>query len=250
MKNRQLGFAHLGLALVLPFAFIVAVGYYVYKNNSTKTSNSEIQSPEPTLTATIPTDLKTADEIRNIVLDKDPNANIGSIELEPEDNIFVYRVRMVDGSVLAYDAKTGKPLNLDDEKDGDTIEKKLPENLEVKITFEQARSIALGKYPNQLIEKIKLKVRHNNVIYRVYFEKGYQVDIDANTGDIVRANKENHDTKEQGSSHGTPSHESNSSDSQSTDDNGSNDSSGSDDSGDSGDNSGSNSGDSGDSGGH
>ncbi|HRF28031.1 MAG TPA: PepSY domain-containing protein [Candidatus Saccharibacteria bacterium] len=162
------------------------------------------------------------DDIRAIATKDAGDASVTGIELEKEDSGLVYKVKFSDGSVRLYDAKTGEAIN---PANGD----ELPANgLQGAISLSEARQIAQNQRPGATITKIELENEHGVVVYSVRFSDGGRVDVNAQTGDVVRVR-------------GASNSGSSSSDDDSDDDrSGSNSGSGSDDSDD--DRSGSNSG--------
>lgn len=198
--NNQSGIAHLALVVALVGTLILGAGVYVYRQNQNPLSsiNNVEEIEDASLVSPLPENIKTIEEIRELVQAQNPNAQIGSIELEAEGTILVYRVELLNGDELVFDAITGNTLNGVEEEDSEDLESELPKNFVPSISFEQARETAQAKFPDSEIKKIKLKVRHDKAIYRVYFEKGAQVDVDATTGDIVRINKGDEKMNENG----------------------------------------------------
>jgi uncharacterized membrane protein YkoI len=204
------------LIVALVLGIFAAGGYYfLRRDNNTTAPNREVTQEEITLVSPLPTDILTVESIRSMAENEVPNMAITSIELEVEDGIYLYKVKMADGNVYFFDAQTGDKVTRTDT--AETVEVQdgsLPTNFATSITFDDARRIALEQKQNGVIEKIELEVEEGITVYSVRFNDDTRIDIDATTGAIVR----NEQSTDDDSSSGNNS-ESGSSNSGSRDDN-------------------------------
>ncbi|MBI4948086.1 PepSY domain-containing protein [Candidatus Berkelbacteria bacterium] len=234
----------------LPISVIVAVVVLALVGGSNLYANQQVEKAiqeevEKSNISQSLNSLKTVDQIRTIAEASLSGATIISISLENEDAGYVYKVKLSDGRVLFYNATTGEAI-LDpssDEAENEN-EEDIPAGFVASISLEQARSIASGRRPGQVIRKIELEVEDGVVVYSVKFVDGGRVEINATTGQVTRVENGDDDASDD-NDEDSDSDESDSEDDDSddSDDDNDGDSSGSDDSDDdSQDNSGSGSG--------
>ncbi len=221
--NKENGFTvpHI-LLFLLVLGFVGGAGYYVYNQNSSKSStNSQETQTETKKESTLPTDLtglKTADEIRTIAGADLGTATIVSVELEQEDGGLVYKVKLSDGKILFFDAKTGTATTKEKVKD-DGVENEaddddsasIPGGFVAGISVDQAKTTAQGTLPGKTVKKVELEPENGVMVYSVRFTDGSRVDVNATTGAVVRT--ENKSAPASGSTSTTPSSDDSSNDS-------------------------------------
>lgn len=199
--NTKPGFVPL---LILVGIALVAVvggggGYYLMKQDSKEAEvkkQAEIESAKiesETLPA-VTTGLKTVEEIRAIAEPLAGKAKIINIELENEDAGMVYRVKLSDGKVLFFNAKTGVQITDPSKDDEDIAEDKtkteetdeIPDKFVAKITLAEARTIAENRRPGKSVKKIELEMEEGVGVYSVRFTDSGRVDVNAQTGAIMK----------------------------------------------------------------
>ena len=196
--NKENGFTvpHI-LLFLLVLGFVGGAGYYVYNQNSSKSStNSQETQTETKKESTLPTDLtglKTADEIRTIAGADLGTATIVSVELEQEDGGLVYKVKLSDGKILFFDAKTGTATTKEKVKDdgveneaGDDDSASIPSGFVAGITVDQAKAKAMATLPGKTVKKVELEPEDGVMVYSVRFTDGSRVDVNATSGAVVR----------------------------------------------------------------
>jgi uncharacterized membrane protein YkoI len=221
--NKDNGFTvpHILLVLIL-LGFVGGTGYYVYSQNSSKnTTNSQATQSETKKESTLPTDLtglKTADEIRTIAGADIGTATIVSVELENEDGGLVFKVKLSDGKILFFDAKTGAPMTATQVKDdgpeneeGDDDSSSIPAGFVAGISVDQAKATAQGTLPGKTVKKVELEPEEGVMVYSVRFTDGSRVDVNATTGAVVRT--ENKSAPNSSNTSTTPSSDDDSDDS-------------------------------------
>lgn len=64
------------------------------------------------------------------------------------------------------------------------------------VTLEQAKTIALGVFPDKTIKKVETELEHGVLVYSVRFTDSSRVDVNSNNGSIVRTEQEDDDHSE------------------------------------------------------
>lgn len=186
--HRQDGFAHLVLILIVVGALLVGSATFIYgqqrKDDSLASANN---ASAVSLTQPLPTDLLGADRIKTLAASDKPDLQVRQIELEAEDGVLLYKVRMSDGSFILYNARSGVKVTKDSGQSAE-VEKDdgLPNDFVAGISFERARAIALQQKPEGQIRKIELENESGVVVYSVRFTDDARVDVNASDGSIVR----------------------------------------------------------------
>lgn len=189
MKTQQKGFTVVELLLiVVTVAALGGAGYYVYSqkkdSKASLTPNNSIsladQLPAPL------EGLKTLEEIRSIATAQD-SSPITEVELEQEHGSLLYKVKLSNGRVLFFDAKTGAQVtNVKDDDENDDEDEVIPADFKPGITLEQARQTAQDKRPGKVIVKVELENEHGVVVYNVRFSDDGRVEVNATDGAVVR----------------------------------------------------------------
>jgi uncharacterized membrane protein YkoI len=189
MKNKnQLGFAlaHL-LPVVVAVLAVGGVSAYVVMKQHQKTNNSESSvSKEATLAAPLPTDLLTVDKVKELATAQKPASNVLAVQLENEEGILLYKVKLGDGTILVFNARTGAVVTgtAKGEFEGQA---NLPADLKAAIAISKAKDIAQAQKAGSTVKKIELELEDGILVYSVRFTDGSRVDVNANDGTVVRA---------------------------------------------------------------
>lgn len=188
-KNKN-GFAHIHLFLaLLVVAGIGGVGYYVYSQNKQSkpnlSQNNTISAKEE---LPIPLEgLKSIEEIRTLAAAQANNLSITEVELEQEEGVLLYKVKLSNGRILFFDAKTGAAVtNVKDDDENDDENEDIPANFTAGISLEQARQTAQQQRSGKTIIKIELENEHGIIVYNVRFSDDGRVEVNATSGAVVR----------------------------------------------------------------
>lgn len=122
----------------------------------------------------------TVQAIQELAQADGPGEPVEKIKIEQEDDQLYYLVGLGDGTLLAYDARSGESLSVDGKKFDDGDDKSiLPANFKSVLNFSEARALGLKQVPGGIVKKIKYAVEDGVVVYSVSFKDGSRVDIDA-----------------------------------------------------------------------
>ena len=200
------------------FLAIIGVNTFVLLNGLDSKKNFDLissNSAESGSDVSAPKKLLGLEEIKLLTAKEEPSTSIRKINLEDVEGELIYFVSLANDTQLAFDAESGEKLS--DAVDSGSDEKDiLPENLNTRIAFDQAQSIAQDLYPNSSINKIELLSSGDNIIYKVTLSDGINLAISADDGEIVdssnAANDNSSQPKNESEQNSTPnSSESNSS---------------------------------------
>ncbi len=186
MSHRnQAGIAHLIPLIAVVFILVAVAGVYVVKNQPDKPLTSQSTIESPSLNQPIPADLLPVSKVRELTAVEKPDAVVSSVELDNEDGIFVYKVKLADGSVLRFNAKTGAISNKTDKVESEN-KATLPVGSQPSVNFDKAREVALARNPGGTIAKIELESEEGLLVYSVRFVDDARVDVSAANGSVVR----------------------------------------------------------------
>ena len=130
----------------------------------------------------------TEQQAKDIVNKEAPNGQITKFKLDKEHGKMVYEVEVIDGNVekeFDIDAETGAVLKSESETKNKVIDTP-------KISYEQAKEIALKESKNGKFKEIELKNKKGTLVYEVELNEGLmerEFIIDANTGEILKNKK-------------------------------------------------------------
>ncbi len=199
--NTKLGFAPVLILFGIALVALIGGGggYYLVKQDkkeieANKQAEVEAAKIEAETLPAVTTGLKTVEEIRAIAEPLAGRAKILNIELENEDAGLIYKVKLSDGKVLFFNAKTGAQITDPSDDDEDVAEDKakaeetdeIPDKFVAKITLAEARSIAEARRPGKAVKKIELEMEEGVGVYSVRFTDSGRVDVNATTGAIMR----------------------------------------------------------------
>ena len=182
-KNES-GIVHLALIVAVVVGVVGGTGYMVYKaQGQSSAKNDAAVVPASTLAATIPADVLSADKVRALATAQQPNTAIVGVQLENEHGTLLYKVKLADGKVLTFNAKTGAVVTntAATELEGTA---NLPASTTTGITFAKAREIALAQKTGT-VQKIELETEEGVLVYSVRFTDGARVDVSAADGTVV-----------------------------------------------------------------
>lgn len=190
-KNSQNGFSGVIVLLgILSLVVVGAGGLAVYNNSQNKSQNASISTEdEVEILEMLPTDLAGVQPV-SIIQEKvalTDGVTIVSVELESEDGVLFYKVKLSDGSVVYFNALTAevttKPSDSDDDESEDGS---IPSEFVASVSVDAARKIAQDIFPEKVIHKIKLKLEDGVVVYSIRFQGGARVDVSAVDGTVTR----------------------------------------------------------------
>lgn len=198
MKNKksliknQAGLAHLALPVLVIAVLVVvgSVGYYVYsRNNKSNRQQSQTNSPSTADSIdSIPGDLLTIDKIKELAAAKNSSASITGIELEKENDLLIYLVRLSDGTNLLFNAQTGEEVTGVSVKQDDDSTDNLPANFSLSVSIAQAVDTAKAKNPNGTLKQVEIEVEDGRVVISVKFTDGTKLTVDGGSGSVLEAN--------------------------------------------------------------
>ena len=132
-------------------------------------------------------------QAKDIALKEAQGGQITKFKLDRENGRMVYEIEVMDGNIekdYEIDAETGAIVKLEQEQ------KNYGNNNSVnnpKISYEQAKEIALKSSKNGKFKEIELKHKNGVLVYDVEIAEGFmdrEFLIDANTGAILRDKKD------------------------------------------------------------
>ena len=141
----------------------------------------------------------TQDQAKAIVMKEVPNGQITKMELDYDHGRQVYEIEVMDGNVerdFDIDAETGTIVKMDMDHHHGHKHKNCNQNMNMaqpKVTYEQAKNIALKQSKNGKFKEIELKTKNGVQVYDVEIAEGImdrEILIDANTGAILRDKKD------------------------------------------------------------
>ncbi len=141
----------------------------------------------------------TQDQAKAIVMKEVPNGQITKMELDYDHGRQVYEIEVMDGNVerdFDIDAETGTIVKMDMDHHHGHKHKNCNQNMNMaqpKVTYEQAKNIALKQSKNGKFKEIELKTKNGVQVYDVEIVEGImdrEILIDANTGAILRDKKD------------------------------------------------------------
>lgn len=187
LQDNQQGLVHLFVVAAVLVAGIGATGYYVMKSQNSNIKSSETAAPSATstLSAPLPTTLLSLDKVKDLATAQKSGLTIVGVELENENGVLTYKVKLTDGTAVNFNAQTGAVVTSSSKPEIEGQTSSLV-NTSAKIDFAKARSIALAQTPKIAVRKIQLKLENGLLVYSVRFVDGSRIDVSAVDGSIVR----------------------------------------------------------------
>lgn len=153
-------------------------GLYINEMNQKNLANGEKISRTQALTEDLPDDLLSVDEIKSIVIDETPNTTVHTIVLEKSEDVYQYKAKLTNGSIVYFNARTGARIST---MHDDSASPATPIDT-TKIGFNDARKIALATNPGGIVSKIELLTENGSLNYCVWFGESDHIDVRANDG--------------------------------------------------------------------
>ena len=128
-------------------------------------------------------------QAKDIALKEAQGGQITKFKLDREKGRMVYEVEVMEGNVekeFDIDAETGAILKSETETKNRIVETP-------KISYEQAKEIALKQSKDGKFKEIDLKHKNGKLVYDIELAEGFmdrEFIIDANTGEILRNKKD------------------------------------------------------------
>ena len=166
-------------------------------SNDSKVDTATNEQPTATETQK---DIISIDEIKAKALKEIEGGEVTSVEQDDKKGIRMYELDVVTDEVkyeLTYDAHTGDLLKKEEERRDQTNNGDVATGdatKEFKVTEEQAKDIAMKKVGEGEISKFELD--RSDQKYEIEIKTAtmeYDVDVDANTGDIVKYKEDTRD---------------------------------------------------------
>lgn len=191
---------------------VIGSGLYINEENKKNVARStELAETNSSLKETLPADLLSVDEIKTLATQESNGASITKVELEREHGVYIYKIELPNGKILFFDAKTGKKTDKEaaraegttSSNNGASDSRPLPVSRQAKLSFGDARTIALKQKPDGVVRKIEFENEHSRLVFSVRFTDDARIDVDASTGEIVRTKPSKVDSDNDNSSRGS-----------------------------------------------
>jgi uncharacterized membrane protein YkoI len=129
-------------------------------------------------------------EAEDIAIAEYPDAEVTGSELEEEAGIPVYEIELSNGVDVEIHGDTGEILGTENEDDDDDAEDQQLRENPPSLTREDAIGIAEGEYPGETAHEVELEVEAGIAVYSVELSNGMELEIDANTGEILQTEQD------------------------------------------------------------
>ncbi len=171
--------------MIVVVVVLLVGGFVVWEaassNNDNQANTESIEQIEM-LPGNLDT-LKSLDEIEEIAEAGD-GVSVISFVLETKDGRTVYKIILSNGQKLEIDAVTGETLS--QETTDVSEDDKIPARVDINISPSQAYQKASSKSSSE-IKSVEMEVEDTKVVYKIEFEDGSKIEIDATTGNIVKS---------------------------------------------------------------
>lgn len=187
-QRKQDGFTLVETSIALVVIILIGViGWRVYdaqmnKNAQNNSVTKEIQTVDMTPAAL--QGIVDLPSVQQLALADQPGVTVVHIELEQTEAGLVYKAELSDGSVKVYNARTGAFIKAMTQPLKTT--ELLPADFAGGVGFAKALEIAKAAKPDSKVYKIELELEGGVVVYSVRFTDKARVDVNAQTGEIVR----------------------------------------------------------------
>lgn len=173
------------IVIVVLVLVIGALAFWIVDSAKDTNQASRNSSEQAETKEEVVSDVKTLDEVKQISNFGD-GVTITSSELEDKDGIKVYKLVLSDGRKLVVNASTGDVIS--EEKTDSTSQD--DSKVSATITESEAEAIAATKSTSS-IKKIELESEDTKATYKIEFEDGSKVEIDATSGTIIKSEIKN-----------------------------------------------------------
>ena len=158
--------------------------FYDAKVNKDAASNAvETTNPADIVPADLANLVDLGEIKQNAIADKN-GVTVVHVELEQSGDKLVYKAELSDGTVTVYNARTG--VRLSSRAVAEKTSEVLPANTATGIGFAKALEVAKAERPGSKVYKIELELEGGVVVYSVRFTDQARVDVNAQTGVVVR----------------------------------------------------------------
>lgn len=206
VKNNQQGIAHpLLIALVvIVISAIGFAGWRVMNNSSDSDQANSTSSADENLPENLE-GLKSIDEVEES-LGLSDGVEITDYSLESDDNVSIYVIKLSDGREIKVNAATGELISdssddsseqeveietedeSGDDSSSDSSDSSSSSSTKVKasISTNQAYAIA-AKLSSSPVKKIEFESEDDKATYKVEYQDGSKVEIDATNGNVIKS---------------------------------------------------------------
>jgi uncharacterized membrane protein YkoI len=146
---------------------------------------SEPPTASPIITSIEPVaDGLSMDALMQMLAQARPEATIREIRVKREQGVTIYEVDFSDGYRIRLDAASGQMLTLDTIRRGPSQppHRRL-QGVVAQTTLLEAVAVAQQRQPAAALRDAKLEIHDGLMVYKVKFEHGIDVFLDANTGE-------------------------------------------------------------------
>ncbi len=185
-NKNQAGLAHLGL-IVMAVAVLSVIGFSAWRvTSSNKTQNHIDNNSQSNQVKPLPENLnslKTIDEVGQIA-GVNTNTSIVKFVLESKDGKYVYILVLSNGKKMVIDANNGSIISSEttDISDDD----KIPSGVAITLSLADAYNLASSKSSSP-IKTIEMEVEDKKVVYKVEYQDGSKIEINATGGSILKS---------------------------------------------------------------
>ncbi len=187
LSKKQDGFS--AVEVVIVAAVIGILGFGAWRVIDMRSDKNDSAASSLKLTADL-TGIKSMDEIVSLAAEDIDELQVMSVKLEQKDADLFYFIKLSDGTVLAYDAKTGTKVQVtasaDDAEDENDDDDALPAGYKPAVSLQAAIQAAQSKRPGKTVSKISLELEDGVAVYSVRFSDKGRVDVDAATAEVLR----------------------------------------------------------------
>lgn len=186
-QNQQSGFSIIEIGIVVVVVAVLGfLGWKFYdaKFNQTQVNNAADKADAVDMVPEALSDLAAINTIRDDAVTDKPGVTVIHIELEQSGDNLVYKAELSDGTVTVYNARTGARIK--SMKATEKTTEVLPANVTTGISFAKALEVARAEKPGSKVYKIELELEGGVVVYSVRFTDKARVDVNAQSGAIVR----------------------------------------------------------------
>lgn len=186
-KQHQNGFSVIEAGIIIAVVAVVGLlgwKFYDAKVNKAAVSNVSETANTADMVPEALADLVDLNEIKqNAIADKN-GVTVVHVELEQSGDKLVYKAELSDGTVTVYNARTG--AHMSSKATSEKTSEVLPADITTGISFAKALEVAKAEKPGSKVYKIELELEGGVVVYSVRFTDKARVDVNAQTGAIVR----------------------------------------------------------------
>ncbi len=186
MRKNQKGFVLLPLLAVVVVVAVAGVSLFVVQRSNDKFQKAADEPESISNLEPLADNLLSPEKIKVLAAAEVPNVEINGIELEKEHDQTLFKVKYANGTVVLFNAQTGAKVNRSSGSNNDNGQGTIPAGFTTTLDFTKARELAKAQKPDGTIRKIHLQMENGKVVFSVRFTDNARIDVDANSGAIVR----------------------------------------------------------------